>query len=214
MRDNCKIFVRLVSEIFNLPEPIFEFGSLQVPNQEEYANLRPIFKEKKYIGIDMQKGLGVDIVGDIMHIGINAKSVGTVLAVETFEHVKNPFSAINEIHRVLKDEGLLIMTTPFYFKIHAYPFDYWRMTPSAYETLLERFAKKFICSQGEKKRPHTLFAIASKSKRDSWDESIEQLKSKLGKELPKGAKEGLGRLVKLAFRWHRKQKDVNFDSEG
>lgn len=208
MRDSCKIFVEQVAKNFSLPEPIFEFGSLQVANQEEYANLRPIFDGKKYVGIDMRRGLGVDLVGDIMNMTVKTESVGTIIAVETLEHVKNPFRAVDEIYRVLKSDGIVIITTPMYFKIHAYPYDYWRMTPSAYEVLLSRFENKFIFSQGEKKRPHTVFALACKRGVDSWDSSIEVFKEGLDK-LTDGAHESLYKILKRAFRWGRKQKDVN-----
>ena len=210
MRDNCKIFVEQVCNVFEVPEPVFEFGSLQVKNQEGYANLRPFFKRKKYVGLDMQHGPGVDLAGDIMNLPLKDESIGTVLAIETLEHVKNPFLATREIYRVLRKDGVALITTPMYFKIHSYPYDYWRMTPEAYNALLERYAKRFIFSQGERKRPHTVFAIAVKSDSDSWDNKISDLKKVLNDELGKGPKEGLWRLVKLAIRGYKKQKDINF----
>ncbi len=50
MREHIKEFLKLCTDHFDIPEPIYEFGSLQVEGQEVWANLRPFFKEKKYIG--------------------------------------------------------------------------------------------------------------------------------------------------------------------
>jgi hypothetical protein len=62
MRSSIKQFVKVCSGALPIAEPIFEFGSMQVPGQEGLADLRPLFPGKKYVGTDMAKGLGVDIV--------------------------------------------------------------------------------------------------------------------------------------------------------
>ena len=40
---------RAVTQTFDLPEPIVEVGSFQVPGQEEIANLRSLFDGKEYL---------------------------------------------------------------------------------------------------------------------------------------------------------------------
>jgi len=62
MRGSIKEFVWIVAETLPVLEPIYEFGSLQVPGQEGFADLRPIFEGKRYIGCDMREGPGVDLV--------------------------------------------------------------------------------------------------------------------------------------------------------
>ncbi|MCK5818286.1 MAG: methyltransferase domain-containing protein [Psychromonas sp.] len=47
---------------------------------------------------------------------------------EVLEHTLNPFRAINEIYRILKPNGILIMTTPFNFRIHNPLPDCWRIS--------------------------------------------------------------------------------------
>ena len=51
-----------------------------------------------------------------------------VLMFEVLEHVEDPFLAANEILRVLKVRGVLLLSTPFVFGIHDAPYDYWRFT--------------------------------------------------------------------------------------
>ena len=87
MRDHNKAFCRLVAETFDCPGPVFEFGSYQVDGQEGYANLRALFPAKNYVGCDMRPGPGVDRVEDVTAISLPDGSAGTVLCIETFEHV-------------------------------------------------------------------------------------------------------------------------------
>ena len=79
--------VRAVAETFDLPGPILEIGSYQVENQEDVADLRSLFPGKPYVGLDMRPGPGVDVVGEVEALPQADGSVGTVLALETFEHV-------------------------------------------------------------------------------------------------------------------------------
>jgi len=60
MRDNVKKFVQTFSKAFDVPGPIYEFGSLQVEGQIGYADLRPFFSGKQYTGCDFRMGPGVD----------------------------------------------------------------------------------------------------------------------------------------------------------
>lgn len=55
-----KQFVKIVAETMPITEPIFEFGSLQVSGQEGFADLRPLFPNKEYVGCDIREGPGVD----------------------------------------------------------------------------------------------------------------------------------------------------------
>jgi len=82
MQDSAKLFVSMVSEIFDPPQPVVEIGSLQVPGQEGYADLRPFFLNKLYFGIDMCEGLGVDAIADGEQLPIRDATVGTFVIAE------------------------------------------------------------------------------------------------------------------------------------
>jgi hypothetical protein len=163
MRQNIRDFVEILAKEFDLMEPIIEIGSFQVPQQEELANLRPIFPEKKFIGCDMRSGKGVDRIENVECLSLNDESVGTVLILDTLEHVENCFTALDEIYRVLKKDGIVIMTSVMDFPIHDYPSDYWRFTPEAFKLLLNKFPIKIVGMQGNPNHPHTVFAIGIKS---------------------------------------------------
>jgi SAM-dependent methyltransferase len=152
--------VRAVAETFPLPEPILEIGSYQVPGQEGIADLRSLFPGREYVGLDVRPGPGVDMVGDVEHLPQLDGSVGTVLAVCTFEHVKRFWKGFEEIHRVLRPDGAMFVACPFYFYIHDYPCDYWRFTPEALEVLLEPYPSRIFGWHGPAKRPANVWALA------------------------------------------------------
>lgn len=75
MRESIKEFVKICAETLPIIEPVYEFGSFQVPGQEGFADLRPFFKGKKYIGTDVRDGPGVDVLVDLHNINLPADSV-------------------------------------------------------------------------------------------------------------------------------------------
>ncbi|MGE3804808.1 MAG: methyltransferase domain-containing protein [Gemmataceae bacterium] len=152
--------VRAVAETFELPGPIFEIGSYLVPGQEECGNLRSLFADKPYVGVDIRPGPGVDCVGNVEALPQADSSVGTVIAMNIFEHVQRFWLGFDEIYRVLRPDGALLVSCPFYFYIHNFPNDYWRFTPEAMSLLLERYPQKIIGWQGPKKKPLHVWALA------------------------------------------------------
>lgn len=151
---------RAVAETFDLPGPVLEIGSYQVEGQETIADLRPFFPGKTYVGMDMRPGPGVDLVGDVEGMPQADASVGTVIAMSTFEHVRHFWKGFAEVERVLRPDGVLLVSCPFYFRIHSYPSDYWRFTPMALEVLLENYPSKIIGWHGPRKKPANVWAVA------------------------------------------------------
>jgi SAM-dependent methyltransferase len=163
MRDHNKTFCRVVTETFDCPGPIFEFGSYQVEGQVDYADLRALFRGKDYVGCDMRAGPGVDRVEDVSAIGLPDASAGTVLCIETFEHVFEVRRAFDEVFRILKPGGLFVITSPLNFRIHGYPDDYWRMTPNCLRRMLEPYAARLTGYQGYHKFPHSVMGLGLKA---------------------------------------------------
>jgi len=178
MRENVRNFVKIIAKELDIKEPIIEIGSFQVPGQEELANLRSIFPTKKFIGCDMRNGKGVDKIENVECLSLSDESVGTVLILDTLEHVENCFKTLDEIYRVLNKEGIVIMSSVMDFPIHDYPSDYWRFTPEAFNLLLSKFPIKMIGIQGNPDHPHTVFAIGIKSNNFlSYNKIFNNLKS-------------------------------------
>jgi SAM-dependent methyltransferase len=112
---------RATALAFDLPEPVLEIGSYQVPGQENLAELRPLFAGKRYLGIDRRPGRGVDQIADVEELPLADASAGTILALNTFEHVPHFWRGFAEVRRVLRPDGVLLVSCPFYFHVHDHP---------------------------------------------------------------------------------------------
>src|SRR5690349_1256264 len=134
-------FIRGVVEAtvatFALAGRVVEIGAYQVEGQGELIDLRSMFADVPYIGVDMRAGPGVDRVENVEGMSFESRSVGTVLALSTFEHVRRFWLGVEEIKRIVRADGVIVISTPFYFHIHNHPSDYWRFTPEALDSLLE-----------------------------------------------------------------------------
>jgi hypothetical protein len=65
--------------------------------------------------------------------------------------------------RVLKPGGMIVVSAPMDFHIHAFPDDYWRLTPSCLNQLMAPLGATLIGSQGVESHPHTVLALGCKS---------------------------------------------------
>lgn len=162
MRQSIKEFVELVSKNLPVIGPIYEFGALQAPTQVGFADLRPSFPGIEYVGCDMQEGPGVDLILDLHSIALPSESVGTVVMLETLEHVEFPRKAMEELHRILRPGGMLVVSSVLNFPIHEYPSDYWRFTPEGLGSLLGSFTGVWVESVGFPDFPHTVVGIGFK----------------------------------------------------
>jgi SAM-dependent methyltransferase len=177
MRESIKEFVEICGACLPIEEPIYEFGSMQVPGQEGFADLRSIFPNKRYVGADMRKGPGVDVVLNLHKIDLNSESAGTVLMLDTLEHVEYSREALKEVHRILRKDGILIMSSVMNFPIHDFPYDYWRFTPQAFKSLLTDFKYSFVESCGDPAFPHTVVGIGFKG--GSSDDSLRDFAARI-----------------------------------
>lgn len=91
------------------------------------------------IALDIKRGAGVRILGDVQALGVRDGSFSVVLCTEVLEHVPEPQRAIDELYRVLEPGGMLLLTTRFLFPIHDAPHDYFRFTKYGLRHLLRRF---------------------------------------------------------------------------
>jgi SAM-dependent methyltransferase len=65
------------------------------------------------------------------------KSFDTVLSIQVLEHTPRPQALLDEISRVLRPDGLLILSAPFSARLHEEPYDYFRYTPHGLRSLCE-----------------------------------------------------------------------------
>src|SRR4030042_5264853 len=140
MRKNVKALIAYITSKIDFQEPIVEIGSYQVEGQEGFADIRPLFPNKQFLGCDMRRGPGVDRIENLEKLSFADESVGTIIMLDTIEHVAPIHRSMQEVNRVLINGGWGVMSSVMDFGIHSYPEDYWRFTPKGIEYLMKDFS--------------------------------------------------------------------------
>ena len=111
---------------------IIEVGSRDVNGS--LRSLVETFNPSEYVGIDITDGLSVDEICNadniVNHFG-DDKKFDFLISNEMLEHVYDWREVISNFKRILKENGVLMITTrskghPY----HGWPFDYWRYEES------------------------------------------------------------------------------------
>jgi SAM-dependent methyltransferase len=82
---------------------------------------------------------------DMQQIPYEDSTFEYVIADQVLEHVRNPWTAVEEARRVLKRGGMVILTSCLLHPIHGIPHDYWRFTPAGLKVLCENFDIIYQC---------------------------------------------------------------------
>ncbi|MBI4470775.1 MAG: class I SAM-dependent methyltransferase [Acidobacteria bacterium] len=86
----------------------------------------------KYVGFDHpeagERGVRPEVVGVAEALPFRTSVIDTVLLTTVLEHVPRPHAVMQEIARVLKPGGTLILTAPQFWHLHEEPRDYFRFT--------------------------------------------------------------------------------------
>jgi len=109
----------------------------------------PKEKAVKWITLNIDEEAKPDIYASIYETGLPDNYADAVICTEVFEHLEKPHQAMQEIRRILKPGGIFIGSTPFLFKIHGDPDDYFRYTESALRNIfLSGFTTVELYSMG------------------------------------------------------------------
>lgn len=136
--------IKIISTKLQRCKVIVEVGSKQEEGQLDIADFRPFFPNSKYVGLDMRPGAGVDMVTNANNLPFKDNSVDLVLCLETFEHADKPWLLAEEIQRVVKKTGTVIVSSQQNFPIHKHPSDYFRYTPYGLSILFEKLKSKLV----------------------------------------------------------------------
>lgn len=107
----------------------------------EYGSLgtdTPVIRMLKYLrGIDEVHAFVAPEFpsGDVTQKGYPDSSQDVIVLDQVLEHVANPWLAVTNIHEMLRQGGMAVVTTPFMYPLHDCPIDGWRYTPEAYRIL-------------------------------------------------------------------------------
>ena len=80
-----------------------------------------------------------NLIADPGNLPFADASVDLVLIDGVLEHLLEPFIVADEIHRVLKDDGLVYSDTPFMLQVHGGAIDFFRFSHLGHRRLFRRF---------------------------------------------------------------------------
>ena len=107
---------------------IMDFGCGSKPYESLFTNGR------SYVGVDIDDrghphaNEMIDIHYDGITVPIPDESKDAIFTSEVFEHVDNLSVIIEELHRILKPNGKILVTVPFVFMEHEMPYDFRRFS--------------------------------------------------------------------------------------
>jgi SAM-dependent methyltransferase/uncharacterized protein YbaR (Trm112 family) len=95
----------------------------------------------RLINVDPSPNSKAAIFCDAHDLPFRDGSVDAVVAQAVLEHVADPWRCAEEIHRVLKPNGIVYAETPFMQQVHLCGFDFTRFSHMGHQRLFRRFAE-------------------------------------------------------------------------
>jgi SAM-dependent methyltransferase len=102
-----------------------------------------------------------DVILNLHDLDLPSETVGTYFVWILWNMLSVP-KAVEEAYRILKPEGILIMSSIMAFHIHAYPADYWRFSSKAIRSLSKPFETSFVDFAGKFYFPQTIIGVGFK----------------------------------------------------
>lgn len=99
----------------------------------------PEYQTRAWWYINIDRDTIPNIFADVTRTPLQSESVDCVLCTEVLEHLKNPQACVDEIHRLLRKDGLVFASTPFFYPVHADPYDFQRFTEDGLRHLFRDF---------------------------------------------------------------------------
>jgi SAM-dependent methyltransferase len=97
-----------------------------------------------YTAYDVDSSVKPEAVGTASELPFASASFDSVLNTQVIEHVEEPWRVIEEIARVLKPGGKLVLSAPQGWRLHEEPHDFYRFTHYGLTHLLARAGMKVI----------------------------------------------------------------------
>ncbi len=135
-REHLNNFIQRCSEKLSSNDKLL----LEIGPQKR-SEVQKNFKLCKIETLDIVDDYKPNIIGDITQFNehIEDSKYDIITCLEILEHTVNPFLAINELRRILKHDGYLLLSAPLNWRIHGPAPDCWRITEFGWKVLLKDF---------------------------------------------------------------------------
>lgn len=101
----------------------------------------------EWLRTDIEAGQGVDIVADLHLIDVQCpRRFDGIYCPATLEHLERPWVAMRAMRDTLLPDGVLFIDTHQTFPLHGYPFDFYRFSTQALESLCRDAGLEVISS--------------------------------------------------------------------
>ena len=125
-RDN---WILLKSKVVHNNSRVIDIGAGTCPYKNLFLHCEYIshdFGKLEDVQLQERKGYGdIKIYSDITSIPVDDSSFDVALCTEVLEHVPEPIMAIKEIGRILKPNGILLLSAPLRSALHQMPYHYY-----------------------------------------------------------------------------------------
>ena len=136
------LIANIVAKMYEKNLPIYTKGlllDLGCGNVPLYGAYRDYVSDSICVDWDntMHKNPHLDISQDIsQELPFENATFDTIILSDVLEHVYNPSHLFDEMKRILKENGIIIMNVPYCYQIHEQPFDYYRYTEYFYRSII------------------------------------------------------------------------------
>lgn len=114
---------------------VIDIGGKKGNKRGDFRPPLPQVKSWQYVNLD--KSTNPDFCCSAERIPIPDDAFDTALLCEVIEHLEKPEKVLREAFRILKSRGVLIISAPFLFPVHADPYDFQRWTDTKIRFELE-----------------------------------------------------------------------------
>jgi SAM-dependent methyltransferase len=117
---------------------VLDFGCGSKPYESLFG------RSSEYVGVDIltagydHTNSKVDVFWDGVHLPFGDSSFDSCVSTEVLEHVADTDLVLRELQRVMVSGGSLLVSTPFFFREHIVPYDFYRFTSFGLAAVLER----------------------------------------------------------------------------
>lgn len=125
---------------------LIDIGCGRMPYRKELESL-----VDSYTGVDHPKvsklyrsPIKPDVLADAKRLPFQSNSFDIALLIQVLEHVDTADKVIEEAARVLKPNGVLVISVPFFYPLHDMPYDWGRYTSTALKSFINQSGLRLV----------------------------------------------------------------------